>query len=273
MEPSWRTQRAALPLLFLCSALVTRPSSAIDIRADQEVLAENGTTGVLRCSFKSNQVVSSATSVSWSFQSSEPESKFSKDSYSILYYMGGKAFPGLEEFKERIQFVGDINKRDMSIQLSPVLFSDNGTYFCDVKNPPDVDGTRARTELRVVFKESMAQKNTVIIVGASVGVFLLLVLIAVAAFVGLRVVRNRHDYEGCTSLDSTSSHAPPPRKKLQSCSEASRGSPSGGSPSGGPQVEDGCVQGPVIYAQLDHSGSKNSFHKMEPVVYADIRKN
>lgn len=32
-------------------------------------------------------------------------------------------------------------------------------------------------------------------------------------------------------------------------------------------------QGPVIYAQLDHSGSKNSFHKMEPVVYADIRKN
>lgn len=33
------------------------------------------------------------------------------------------------------------------------------------------------------------------------------------------------------------------------------------------------LQGPVIYAQLDHSGSKNSFHKMEPVVYADIRKN
>lgn len=32
-------------------------------------------------------------------------------------------------------------------------------------------------------------------------------------------------------------------------------------------------QGPVIYAQLDHSGSKNSFHKNEPVVYADIRKN
>lgn len=35
------------------------------------------------------------------------------------------------------------------------------------------------------------------------------------------------------------------------------------------------LQGPVIYAQLDHSGNKNasSFHKMEPVVYADIRKN
>lgn len=32
-------------------------------------------------------------------------------------------------------------------------------------------------------------------------------------------------------------------------------------------------QGPVIYAQLDHSGSKSSFHKNEPVVYADIRKN
>lgn len=33
-------------------------------------------------------------------------------------------------------------------------------------------------------------------------------------------------------------------------------------------------QGPVIYAQLDHSGNKNinSIHKVEPVVYADIRK-
>lgn len=32
-------------------------------------------------------------------------------------------------------------------------------------------------------------------------------------------------------------------------------------------------QGPVIYAQLDHSGSNNLYHKKEQVVYADIRKN
>ncbi|XP_055082684.1 myelin protein zero-like 1 like [Periophthalmus magnuspinnatus] len=260
--------------------LLTRPSSAIDIRADTEVIVENGTAGVLHCSFKSNQVVSSATSVTWSFQSSQPDNQLSKDSYTILYFAGGKAFPGQEEFKDRVHFIGDINKRDVSIQLNPVHFSDNGTYFCDVKNPPDVEGTRARTELRVVLRESFPQKSTAVIVGAVIGALVLLVLIAVAACVVARVVRNRHDYEGCTSLDSvSSSQAPPPRKKLASSTEVSRGGsptgggPTGGSPTGPLQVEDGCVQGPVIYAQLDHSGSKNSFHKMEPVVYADIRKN
>lgn len=70
----------------------------------------------------------------------------------IFYFSNGKGFPGQAEFKDRVQFVGDINKRDASIQLNPAQFSDNGTYFCDVKNPPDVQGTQARTELRVVLK-------------------------------------------------------------------------------------------------------------------------
>lgn len=247
---------------MLCAVLVTRPTSAIDIRADAEVIVENGTTGILHCSFKSNQVVSSATSVTWSFQSSQPDNQFSKDSYTILYFASGKAFPGLDDFKDRLHFIGDINKRDVSIQLSPVQFSDNGTYFCDVKNPPDVEGTRARTELRVVLRESFPQKNTAVIVVAVIGAIVLIVLIAVAACVVARVVRNRHEYEGCTSLESVSSQAPQARKKVESSLEVSRCS----SPSGQ-------LQGPVIYAQLDHSGSKNSFHKMEPVVYADIRKN
>ena len=64
----------------------------------------------------------------------------------------GRISLGHEEFRDRVQFVGDINKRDVSIQLSPTQFSDNGTFFCDVKNPPDVTGTPARTELRVVLK-------------------------------------------------------------------------------------------------------------------------
>lgn len=59
---------------------------------------------------------------------------------------------GREEFKDRVQFIGNINKRDASIQLNPVQFSDNGTFSCDIRNPPDVVGTPARTELRVVLK-------------------------------------------------------------------------------------------------------------------------
>ncbi|XP_047462900.1 myelin protein zero-like 1 like [Mugil cephalus] len=255
-------KRALLTGFTLCVLLVTKPASAIDIHADQEVIVQNGTTGVLRCTFKSSEVVSSATSVTWSFQSSQPDNQFSKSPYVIYYFSNGKGFPGSDEFKDRVQFIGNINQRDVSIQLSPTQFSDNGTFFCDVKNPPDVKGTQARTELRVVLKESLPQTSTAIIVGVVCCALVLLVLIAVAACVVMRVLHNRHEYEGCTSLESVSSQPPRPRKKVESSLENSRCT----SPSGP-------LQGPVIYAQLDHSGSKNSFHKMEPVVYADIRKN
>ncbi|XP_040005660.1 myelin protein zero-like 1 like isoform X2 [Xiphias gladius] len=265
MEPKWPNticKRVLLTGFTLCVVLVTKPTSAIDIYADPEVMMQNGTTGIIRCTFKSNEVVSSSTSVTWSFQSSQPDNQFSKGPYVIFYLTSGREFQGPLEFKDRVQFIGDINKRDVSIQLSPAQFSDNGTYFCDVRNPPDITGTPARTELRVVVKESLPQSNTTLIVGAVCGALVLLILIAVGACVVMRVLHNRHDYEGCTSFESVGSQAPQPRKKVESGLEGSKCT-----------IPLGPLQGPVIYAQLDHSGSKNSFHKMEPVVYADIRKN
>ncbi|XP_041864719.1 myelin protein zero-like 1 like isoform X2 [Melanotaenia boesemani] len=262
MEPKCSNtvcRRILLTEFMLYVVLGANQVSTIDIHADPEVVVQNGTTGVLRCTFKSSEVVSTKTSVTWTFQSSQPDHQFSKAPYVIYYFSNGEGYPGQEEFKNRVQFIGDINKRDVSIQLSPAQFSDNGTFFCDVKNPPDVKGTQARTELRVVLKESLPQANTAIIIGAVCGALLVLVIIAVAVCFVIRVLHNRHDYEGCTTSESLSSPVPQPRKKVESVSRCT-------SPSGP-------LQGPVIYAQLDHSGSKNSFHKMEPVVYADIRKN
>ncbi|KAM4726961.1 myelin protein zero-like 1 like [Anableps anableps] len=247
---------------LLYVVFVTGPASAIDIHTDPEVIVQNGTTGILRCTFKSSEVVTKGTTVTWSFQSNQPDHRYFKAPYVIYYFFDGKEYPGPEEFRERVQFIGDINKKDASIQLSPAQFSDNGTFFCDVKNPPDVTGTQARTELRVVLKESLPQSNTKTIIFAVCGALILLIAVAVAACFAVRVLHNRHDYEGCTTLEGVSSEAPRPLKKVESSREGSRCT----SPSGP-------LQGPVIYAQLDHSGSKNSFHKMEPVVYADIRKN
>uniref|UniRef100_A0A8P4KAS1 Myelin protein zero-like 1 like n=1 Tax=Dicentrarchus labrax TaxID=13489 RepID=A0A8P4KAS1_DICLA len=189
-------KRVLLTGFTLCVVLVTKPASAIDIYADPEVIIQNGTAGILRCTFKSNEVVSSSASMTWSFQSNQPDNQFSKAPYTIFYFSHGKGFPGIPEFKERVQFIGDINKRDASIQLSPVQFSDNGTFFCDVKNPPDVQGTPARIELRVVLKESLPASNTTIIVGTVCGALVLLVLIAIAACVVMRMLHSRHDYEG-----------------------------------------------------------------------------
>ena len=67
----------------------------------------------------------------------------------ITFFSNGINYP-VAAFKDRLQFIGDLNKKDASIQLLNAKFSDNGTYFCDVKNPPDVAGTPGRTELRVV---------------------------------------------------------------------------------------------------------------------------
>ncbi|XP_029925638.1 myelin protein zero-like 1 like [Myripristis murdjan] len=250
---------ALLTGLTLCVLFGTKPTSAVDIHAPAEVIVENGTTGILKCTFKSKEVVSSAATVTWSFRSSRSETPS-----SIFYFSNGKEFPGPPEFKDRVQFIGDLNRKDASIQLSQAQFSDNGTYYCDVKNPPDIIGTPARTELRVVLKESLPQDNTAVIIGAVCGAVIGVILIGVVTCLIIKRHHTRHDYEGCTSLESVSSHAPQPRKKVESSLEGSRCS----SPSGP-------LQGPVIYAQLDHSGSKNpnSFRKMEPVVYADIRKN
>ncbi|XP_008426754.1 myelin protein zero-like 1 like isoform X2 [Poecilia reticulata] len=281
MEPRW-LKNVCMGVLWsgclLCVIFVTGPACAITIYADSEVIVQNGTTAVLRCTFDSSEVVTKTTSVSWSFQSNQPDSQYFSAPYVIFYFSDGKAYPGQEEFKHRVQFVGDINKKDASIQLSPAQFSDNGTFFCDVKNPPDVSGTQGRTELRVVQKESLPQTNTKIVILAVCGALILLIAVAIAACFAVRVIQNRHDYEGCTSLEGASSEAPRPLKKAESSREGTRStSPSGPLQVGAPGRRNppGATlsKGPVIYVQLDHSGSKNSFHKMEPVVYADIRKN
>ncbi|XP_071761338.1 myelin protein zero-like 1 like [Centroberyx gerrardi] len=268
MEPKWINTICNCVLLTgftLCVVFGTKPTSAIDMYAPTEVIVENGTTGILKCSFKSTDLVTGGATVTWSFRPSRSDTPSSVSPFSIFYFGNGKEFPG-PEFKDRLQFIGDLNRKDASIQLRQAQFSDNGTYFCDVKNPPDISGTPAQTELRVVLKESLPQSNTAVIIGAVCGAVLGIILIAVVTCLIIKIITyvTRHDYEGCTSLESVSSHAPQPRKKVESSMESSRcNSPSGP------------VQGPVIYAQLDHSGTKNpnSFHKMEPVVYADIRKN
>lgn len=62
---------------------VSQPSSAIEIHADPEVIVENGTAAILRCTFTSSEVVQSTTTVTWSFQSNQPDSKFFKSPYVV----------------------------------------------------------------------------------------------------------------------------------------------------------------------------------------------
>ncbi|KAL7847307.1 hypothetical protein SRHO_G00222870 [Serrasalmus rhombeus] len=245
----------------ICAILGTYPAAAIEVYTSSELFVENGTTGTLKCWFKSTEVISSQASVSWSFI---PEGSPDATGVAIFYYSGGKAFPDSPQFKPRVEWAGDLNKKDASIRVTQMQFLDNGTYSCDVKNPPDISGKPSLTKLRVVMKEALPQTSPAVIVGAVIGAIIGVIIIAFVAYLLIRLLPSNHDYEGCTSIESVSTQPARPGKKAESSTEGSRCS----SPSAP-------VQGPVIYAQLDHSGSKsqNSFHKMEPVVYADIRKN
>ncbi|XP_056141335.1 myelin protein zero-like 1 like [Lampris incognitus] len=242
----------------LCIVFGTTPTSAIEIYTVAEVVFENGTTGILKCSFKSQDVVSSGAIVTWTFQPAG-----SLELPHLIFFFNGKEFP-TPEYRERLQFIGDLNKKDASIQLSKIQFSDNGTYYCDVKNPPDFVVIPSRTVLRVVPKGSLPQSNTTAIAIAVCSAVILLLLIAIGTCVIIKQNHTRQECEGCMSMESVSSHASQPQKKVERSLEGSKRSSSSGP-----------AQGPVIYAQLDHSGRTNptAFHKMEPVVYADIRKN
>lgn len=71
----------------------------------------------------------------------------------FFYYYNGKAYPGKDvPFKDRISWAGDLNKKDASINIANMRFLDNGTYICDVKNPPDIVVIPGEIKLRVVEK-------------------------------------------------------------------------------------------------------------------------
>ncbi|XP_066507499.1 myelin protein zero-like 1 like [Hoplias malabaricus] len=262
LRPSNTPHCSILSGFFLiCAIIGIYPAAGIEVYTSDDLLVENGTTGTLKCWFKSTEVISSQASVSWSFT---PEDSAESTVGTIFYYSGGKAFPDSRRFKGRVEWAGDLNKKDASIRITEMHFTDNGTYSCDVKNPPDISGKPSLMKLRVVAKEALPQTSPAVIVGAVIGAVIGVIIIAFVAYLLIRLIQPSHDYEGCTSIESVSTQPARPGKKAESSTEGSRCS----SPSAP-------VQGPVIYAQLDHSGSKNlnSVHKMEPVVYADIRKN
>lgn len=68
-----------------------------------------------------------------------------------VFYFHEKAFPPSEgRFQKKVVFVGDVLSSDASILVRDVMFSYNGTFSCQVKNPPDVHGNVGEIQLRVV---------------------------------------------------------------------------------------------------------------------------
>lgn len=71
----------------------------------------------------------------------------------IFHYTGGMAYlDNKGPFRDRLEFVGNPERRDGSILLKNLDFSDNGTFTCDAKNPPDIVGRPSSVRLLVFEK-------------------------------------------------------------------------------------------------------------------------
>ncbi|XP_030158444.2 myelin protein zero-like protein 1 [Lynx canadensis] len=249
----WSVLAAALGLL-------TTGTSALEVYTPKEIFVANGTQGKLTCKFKSTNTTGTLTSVSWSFQ---PEG--TDTTVSFFHYSQGQVYPGnYPPFKDRISWAGDLDKKDASINIENMQFIHNGTYICDVKNPPDIVVQPGHIRLYVVEKEILPVFPVWVVVGIVTAVVLgLTLLISMILAVLYRRRNSKRDYTGCSTSESVSPVKQAPRKSPCDTEGLVKSLPSGSH------------QGPVIYAQLDHSGGHHSdkINKSESVVYADIRKN
>ncbi|KAM9690565.1 myelin protein P0 isoform 1-T1 [Dama dama] len=167
-----------LAALFF-SSLVLSPVQAIVVYTDKEVHGAVGSQVTLYCSFWSSEWVSDDLSFTWRYQ---PEG--GRDAISIFHYAKGQ--PYIDEvgtFKERIQWVGDPYRKDGSIVIHNLDYSDNGTFTCDVKNPPDIVGKTSQVTL-YVFEKVPTRYGVVL--GAVIGGVLGVVLLALLLFYLIR---------------------------------------------------------------------------------------
>ncbi|XP_047546244.1 myelin protein zero-like protein 2 isoform X1 [Lutra lutra] len=137
--------RAGLLLLGVQLTAALWPIAAVEIYTSQALEAVNGTDVRLKCTFSSFVPVGDALTVTWNFRPRDggPEQ-------FVFYYHVDPFKPMSGRFKDRVVWDGNPERYDVSIILWKLQFDDNGTYTCQVKNPPDVDGLIGEIRLSVV---------------------------------------------------------------------------------------------------------------------------
>ncbi|XP_030007436.1 myelin protein zero-like protein 3 isoform X3 [Sphaeramia orbicularis] len=145
-----RSRSALDVLVLLCWAVCLAPSPvfSISVNTPAELHASKGDTVTLSCTFTSTKTPTSKMSVDWSYrpQTGGPPLTF--------FHFSSRAFlPNEGQFNGRIQWRGSPARGDVSVALINATLTDNGTYTCSVRNPPDVHGSpNSHTVLTVTPK-------------------------------------------------------------------------------------------------------------------------
>ncbi|XP_067169675.1 myelin protein P0 [Apteryx mantelli] len=245
MSQGARDSGSLIFLVVLLAALGLSPTLAIHVYTHREVYGTVGSHVTLSCSFWSSEWISEDISITWHFQA-----EGSRDSTSIFHYAKGQPYiDDVGTFKERMEWVGNPYRKDGSIVIHNLDYTDNGTFTCDVKNPPDIVGKSSQVTL-YVFEKVPTRYGVVL--GSIIGGALLLVIVVVVLVYLIRYCWFRRQAALQRRLSTME------KGKLQrSAKDASKRS----------------RQAPVLYAMLDHSRStKAASEKKAKGVLGDSRK-
>ncbi|NXY24761.1 MPZL3 protein, partial [Atrichornis clamosus] len=87
----------------------------------------------LKCFFKTSSPITESLLVVWTYR---PLTGGPME--TIFHYQSVPHPITAGRFKGRISWVGNVANGDASIAIQNPTLSDNGTFICSVKNPPDV---------------------------------------------------------------------------------------------------------------------------------------
>ncbi|NXJ98706.1 MPZL2 protein, partial [Corythaixoides concolor] len=150
------------------------PGAAVEVHTSKEVNAVNGTNLRLKCTFSSSSPISQDLSVTWNFQ---PEDLSSHE--PVFYYLKEPYKVPTGRFKERVTWDGNIERNDASIVIWNLQPTDNGTFTCQVNNPPDFYGTIGEVRLRVVQKVHFSEIHFLAVAIGSACVLMIVVVTVV----------------------------------------------------------------------------------------------
>uniref|UniRef100_F6SRY0 Myelin protein zero like 2 n=2 Tax=Equus caballus TaxID=9796 RepID=F6SRY0_HORSE len=166
--------RARLLLLGIQLAALW-PTAAVEIYTSRVLEAVNGTDVRLKCTFSSFAPVGDALTVTWNFRPQDGGAE-----QFVFYYHVDPFRPMSGRFKDRVVWDGNPERYDASILLWKLQFDDNGTYTCQVKNPPDVDGLVGEIRLSVVHTVRFSEIHFLALaIGSACAVMVTIVIVVV----------------------------------------------------------------------------------------------
>ncbi|CAK6965216.1 sodium channel subunit beta-2 isoform X2 [Scomber scombrus] len=159
--------------------------SSMDVLVANKINALNGTTVKITCTFTSCYKMDvTKFAMNWTYQESLNDTE---EMFMTFQRKKGMVSQRTDQFGDRVTFVGNLDKNDLSITLSDVQLEDEGIYNCYVRNPPDRNQGHGVINFNVVTELPPPKDSTIAVaIGASVGGALALLILSMVIVKCLR---------------------------------------------------------------------------------------